>query len=174
MSDVRLGRLPGEDAGRDATHVAVVPVQAGVEMAPGAHCGVYSDGYAGPAEAKNIGIVDPFLTRPVAKGERFYLCLYPGSVTGLRHVYLHPRLDGDSSVTSRDWIELLAHECGMTYDRLMMAAEYWLECNEYTYDNSETYKRVKWEQWREFWHHYEIVTGKKVDDHEATFFTCSC
>jgi hypothetical protein len=175
MSDVQLGQLPPKDAGRDATHVAVVPMIAATEMEPGTHCGLVGDGQAGLTDPeRHIGIVDPFLRRNVTKGDMFYLCLYPRTVTGLRHVYLHPALDGDQPATSRDWITLLAFECGMTYERLMAAAEYWVECDEYTYDNSETYKRVKYEKWPEFWRHYEIVTGTKVKDHKATFFTCSC
>lgn len=175
MSDVQLGMLAPADADRDATHVAVVPMVAATEMEPGTHCGLVSPGHAGLTDPdKHIGIVDPFLRQNVPKGARFYLCLYPRTVTGLRHVYEHPALDGDTAATSRDWIERFAASIGMTGERLMDAAEVWVDCNDYTYDNSEMYKRAKMDQWREFWGHYERVTGSKVDDHEATFFTCSC
>ena len=37
-----------------------------------------------------VGIVDPFLKEPVEPGERFYIFLFPNTVTGLRHVWTHP------------------------------------------------------------------------------------
>jgi hypothetical protein len=44
---------------------------------------------AGPCD-QPIGVVDPFLVKPVEPGQRFWLFLYPGSITGLRHVWSHP------------------------------------------------------------------------------------
>ena len=178
MSDIQLGRLAPADADRDATHVAVVPMVAAEELAPGEHVGIVYNGdfqQAGTQTTQLIGIVDPFLATKVEKGQRFFLCLYPRTVVGLRHVYEHPALDGDTAATSRAWIEALAGECDQTYGRLMEAAEIWVDCNDYTYDNSETYKRVKSEKWSEFWDHYDRVKGTKTPTTQRhSFFTCSC
>lgn len=89
MNGPQLGKVIEGPAGRDAIHVAVAPVVAGVFLEPGQHVGLFADGTAKPTKP-HIGIVDPFLTQPVEKGERFWLFLYPNTVTSLRHVWTHP------------------------------------------------------------------------------------
>lgn len=77
---------------RDAIHVALAPATAAVRLTPGQHVGlIRSDdpNFVGPTD-RNIGIVDPFLTANVEAGQRFWLFLYPNSVTGLRHIWTHP------------------------------------------------------------------------------------
>ncbi len=86
------GLVTDGDRRRDAVHIAVVPLTAAVRLEPGQHVGLCrSDDIeqAAPCE-QNIGIVDPYLTKPVEPGERFWLCLYPGTITSLRHVWTHP------------------------------------------------------------------------------------
>jgi hypothetical protein len=84
-----LGSLIDGDARRDAVHVAIAPVVAAETLSPGQHVGLTGDGRAGTSAAP-IGIVDPFLTEDVREGQRFWLCLYPNTVTSLRHVWTHP------------------------------------------------------------------------------------
>lgn len=90
-----LGQLAGENARRDAIHIAVAPVTAGMDLGPGQRVFINSHGDAMLAvgEVKPTGIVDPFLAGPVMTGNRFYLCLFPGTVTGLRHVWSHPAFE---------------------------------------------------------------------------------
>lgn len=71
-----VGTILEADPGRDAVHIALLPVIAPNVLRPGARL--------------LNGIVDPFLTRDVQPGERFFLFLFPGTVTGLRHVWRHP------------------------------------------------------------------------------------
>lgn len=92
MSEVKLGKLIDSPVGRDAVHVAIAPVVCADEsLIPGSHVGlvgntnavsIYSHPY--------VGVVDPFLMGKVKHGEQFYLCLYPNTVTSLRHVWTHP------------------------------------------------------------------------------------
>src|SRR5262249_51543452 len=84
-----LGAAPDEDARRDAVHIAVAPVVAAAQLLPGQHVGLLGDGRA-DANDQPIGIVDPFLAEAVLPGQRFWLFLYPGTITSLRHVWTHP------------------------------------------------------------------------------------
>lgn len=89
----RLGQLIEDgDRRRDAIHIAVAPVAAAVRLTPGQHVGLVRDSnldLVGPSD-RPLGVVDPFLTAAVEPGQRFWLFLYPGTITGLRHVWTHP------------------------------------------------------------------------------------
>lgn len=71
-----IGTVLDNTPGRDAVHIALSPMVATRQMQPG--------------ERLANGIVDPFLTQPVPAGKWFFLFLYPGTVTSLRHVWTHP------------------------------------------------------------------------------------
>ena len=78
---------------RDAVHVAVAPVTAAEHLKPCMHVGFVSPGdteMVGLCDHP-IGIVDPFLKQPVEAGQRFWLCLYPGTITSLRHSWQNPK-----------------------------------------------------------------------------------
>lgn len=92
MDGPQLGQLITDgDCRRDAVHIAVAPVTAAGPLAPGQHVGLLGGGheFAGPCD-RPVGIVDPFLTAGVEPGQRFWLFLYPGTVTSLRHFWTHP------------------------------------------------------------------------------------
>ena len=187
-----LGKLLPDDVARDATHVAVVPMVAATEMEPGTHCGVVADGQAGlVSEDKTIGIVDPFLCENVKKGERFYLCLYPRSVTGLRHIYDHPALDkmpSSAPVRShetserwlRDYIERYTgrHDGYPTYEDVLDKIK-----ESDAWGNSQLFHTVEVEDEArqnrhddeslpsEFWDHVETVLGRRIHN-RATHFAC--
>ncbi len=85
-----LGTVIDADQHRDAIHLAVEPVVAGCYLNPGAHVS-FRDGKAFPARlGQGVGIVDPFLLKPVDEGQRFWLIVYPRQITSLRHVWEHP------------------------------------------------------------------------------------
>ncbi len=87
-SDAMLGTEPVGDS-RDAVHVAIVPAIAGEWLTPGSDVTLI-DGKAHRTE-RGVGIVDPFLRCEVVHpGVRFWLCLHPGTVTGMRHHWQHP------------------------------------------------------------------------------------
>lgn len=93
MTPPKLGELvTGIMPQRDAVHVAVVQLTAGERLFPGIHIGL--DGADKHAVTMNtrIGIVDPFLTKPIEIGQRFWCIMYPGSTLDLHHEWSHPLL----------------------------------------------------------------------------------
>lgn len=181
-----LGKIHTRQEKRDAIHLAVEPVVAGESLWPNARITVI-DGVAWREHmGKPLGIVDPFLDKVVEKGERFWFVMFPRAVHSLRHVWTHPAFpdveepvetvvtpDTDAVNGARSWLQGHAEALGFTYERLMGYADTWVECDDYTYDNTERYKGVFDE--KEFWKNWEIVTGRTVDeDKRECFFTCSC
>jgi hypothetical protein len=182
MNEIRLGQIIDAGQQRDAIHIAVAPVVADEELSPGEHIGFVAADQetVGTASGTLLGIVDPFLTASVAVGQRFWMFLYPQTITSLRHDWTHPafetqRVVREPASDSRAAIESIAADLDMTYNQLMRAAELWINDEEYTVEHGS-------EHWRDtfpafvgtFWKHYEIVTGKTVPDHDAMFFSCSC
>lgn len=175
MSDTKLGQLVALDQKRDAIHIAIAPVVAAEILKPGEHVGIYADGTASGL-IEPIGIVDPFLNRPVQKGEKFWLCLYQQTVTGMRHQWSHPSFVEDAEVSvrptasnrSRVWLFDYAKQIDLTYERLMDGAKEWIECGEYVCDGGR-FEGVSVPD--EFWEHYKNVTGQEGF---GSFFTCSC
>ena len=176
-----LGRLVTDDQPRDAVHIAVVPVVAGEDTWAGQHVGLEEGKLS--RKAKNIGVVDPFLTVPVKAGEKCWLFLYPGSITSLSHLWSHPAFDQqDAGRISKDvhiakskaWIAEHAELLGLSADVLMENGSSWLEYDDYIVQHGS-------ERWRdnfnptEFWHHYEVITGKVVpEDKKQSFYCCTC
>ena len=170
----KLGKLCDSMTRRDAIHVAIAPVQADVVLLPGNRVG--ADGK--PTTKPHVGIVDPFLDGEVKPGQWYYICLFPGTVTTLRHAWEHPAFKAETTAdpaASRVWIEAFACRIRQRYEDLMTAADEFLRTGEYTFDNNENYKG-HWHEFPEFWKHYEIVTGRRVsdEDKESVPFTCSC
>jgi hypothetical protein len=102
----KLGEQPTLDCNRDAVHVAIFPAMASEPLNPGDKVSLIGGYYAESSE-KPDGVVDPFLSGPIGKGDRFWLLLNPGAVTDLRHSWTHPsipdeELDEDESEDNYD------------------------------------------------------------------------
>lgn len=98
---VVLGTKPTK-AIRDAIHVAVITaVCDDFELKPGQHVGYYN-GKASAAFPRKLGIVDPYMQSSICLGELFWLCLYPNTVTGMRHHWEHPAFEDTDTNASTD------------------------------------------------------------------------
>lgn len=103
QDETQIGSLiAGNERRRDAIHVAVAPVTAVEQLEPGQHIGLRSPcdtEHVSSESSELIGIVDPFLSESVAPGERFWMFLYPCTVTGMRHAWRHPAFERSAQLT---------------------------------------------------------------------------
>lgn len=97
MESLGIGKIIETEQHRDAVHMAIVPVVAHDHLSPGQHVGV-KEGHS--CSADPIGIVDPFLWSTVQARDKFWLFLYPGSITSLRHEWTHPAFEFKESPIS--------------------------------------------------------------------------
>lgn len=181
--------LPDDVGGRDAVHVAVISAIAGSNLYPGRDIGLLSiHAETGECIASDgdgvdkIGIVDPFLKTSVKPNQRFWLYLYPRTITGLSHHWSHPAFPDAKpralyappaqKLASEQYIDNLARPFGFTGERMIEAAKEWVANQEYWCDGG-TFEGSRVPD--EFWTHFERATGTSVDhDKKQSFFTCSC
>lgn len=195
----KLGELIEGEAERDAVHIAIAPAVASHELRPGDHVTIYSGGafavstgLAGET-VEPIGVVDPFLKAPVPKGARFYIFLYPNTITALRHEWQHPafpptgneeaiareldrRLAAANQVARRlggsdQWMAAFADKYGMNLNGMIAAADAWVQCGEYYSQGCRLEGDVVPD---EFWEHYDAITGRTTPpEQRESFFNCS-
>ena len=182
-----LGSIITDKEQRDAIHLAVDNVVAGQILIAGEDVGFLPDGTVG--ECSNpVGIVDPFLTEPVGKGDHFWLVVYPREITSLRHVWSHPAFKDETAEVdpvveeiitelseidkSQNWINAFAASIPLDVYNLMEGAKDFIENDEYLcYGGLLDGESVP----KEFWIHYQIITQEKVEEsNKHSFFTCRC
>lgn len=90
--DLGIGKLITTPQSRDAIHVAVIAVTVDRDMEPGTHVAILgaTPRAVGTDTFRSVGIIDPFLTCTVKKGERCWVFIHPNTVTSLRHEWTHP------------------------------------------------------------------------------------
>lgn len=196
-----IGKLLDGSYERDAVHFAVYPVIATEGLAPGGalqftdHGPPYVKGTdqfyhhppGMPVRGQGIGIVDPFLSYPVKKGQRFWMFLYPASITALRHSWTHDQIPGTEEERERtvkrvadeillqphrQYLADLAKLLNVDPAELMQRADLFLHTGEHWNEGSRfegTYLP------QEFWDHYEQLRGIRVPQEErSSFFSCAC
>lgn len=179
MADVLLGSTPDSNAERDAVHVAIIPMHAAEKLRPGQRVGIVGENLAGPL-GKIVGVVDPFLCASVLKGERFWLFLLPGTVTGMRHHWSHPMFpdspvieQGDKS-SAEKWLREQCDTLGCRFDDLV-SDDSELVTGGWLITGMNEAARDHWYEIRdEFWRQRAIYTGKDVEEDDRGSFSCSC
>jgi hypothetical protein len=184
MSDLPLGKVIITPQEKDAIHIAVAPVEAAHNLSPGARVQLAPDGRAVQG-SKPIGIVDPVLELPVSAGEKFWLFLFPGTITALRHDWTHPAFTQipccreDNLATGAHvktpqqssaelWLRKFADDNLAHFEELIAEAR---TAGEFCFGSDTPYDEID-----EFWRQLEIFTGQQfgLDHRERTSFRCAC
>lgn len=181
-----MGTILTDEEGRDAVHIAVIAVVAQQRLYPGQNIDKN-----GSTDGELIGIVDPFLKERISIGQKFWLFLYPRTITSLRHVWEHPAFPKEEVApakivdieASKRWLRKFidTNDCP-GYDTLINAAvgdhdknredDYTSSSNdgEYLHFNGlDAHGEIP----DEFWDHVEAVTGRKCPL-RPKYFSCSC
>jgi hypothetical protein len=196
MSDSQflIGKLIDGPGDPDAIHVATLPATAAEILKPGQHVGFEEGGWRVTASPKApytlIGIVDPFLTADIPAGKRFFVLLYPNTITGLRHVWSHPSITKNGlgvGSSSEKWLRDFAFDVDADYHEMMdVASSHCGADEEKRWSASYLIEGGKWEGQNtpdEFWIHFKNVTGKKPqsvwkddrgNERFPGIFSCSC
>lgn len=127
-----LGKAPAELGTKDAIHVAIVAVRAASPIKPGQRCGINENHEAIP-KTKGPGVADPFLKKPVATGEPFWMVMDLSEVPNVTHHWDHPTLDFSPPVTEPKYDTVIlqyAESLGVTYKQLLDACAYVVEHDE--------------------------------------------
>lgn len=191
--DLNIGQIIITEQHRDAIHVAVAPVEAGEMLGVGDHVYI-KDGKAfctfiEPKNPQDVGIVDPFLPygSRVDKGERFWLFLYPGSVTSLRHEWEHPafgdRAQGNKQ-ESEAWLRRYVQIHCPYYEEFKHehpntdGYESFLSCvrdeKQICYYGSDCHSLEEVHDAEELFKHLSVVLGMNITAEYFESFTCSC
>lgn len=196
-SDTTLGSLIEAGAERDAIHIAVAPVQAGEDLAPGSHVGFLPHSHAAHVVGicdRTIGIVDPFLKEWVREGQWFYMCLYPRTITSLRHNWSHPDfpcvappvpveveddgIDLHAMANSKAWLKAYVSQHCPYYDDQDAGYESFLNNVRHDrtiyYYGSDCHSLGDVEDADELFSNLSVVLGQSITASYFNSFTCSC
>lgn len=193
--------LPDDAGGRDAVHVAVFSARSPVKVFPGQHVGLvdadpveHGDTVVSPL-SPSIGIVDPFLETEATPDSRFWVYLYPRTITALSHRWGHPAFEGAAieraaravpvgdpthlyvtpamKLASERWLK---NECESNYS--MPPYEYLLEAVENMGEGADyltiSGRDASGEIPAAMWAHLENVMGRRFVAAKPTYFSCSC
>lgn len=186
MSNSNIGKknFAVEGDGRDCIHVAIKVVTVGEEwMNPGqvvrlklgTNDTILRADYGG-----GIGFIDPQLVGSLTKGDRVYLYLFQGIVTGMRHQWEHPLFDTTPEQFSlaEQWLMNFADKWGFDYTQMIETAinpsggaDYITAVGRDLHGAGELGDDLEL-----FWKNISELTGREFDfDHrEQVSWSCSC
>lgn len=188
-----LGKKLKGDEQRDAIHLAILPVISDEEwLSPGERikfvfgtttmvCKAKGPEYGDPG----IGVVDPFLADypdNIRRGDRFWMLMFPNTITGLRHEWAHPLVDNPPVIVNdaERWLRKFADEWNFDYDEMIRAAS---DPDKGEWGNFITARGRDLHSREElgadhalFWMNLAALTGRTFDqEHIENFgWSCSC
>jgi hypothetical protein len=193
--------LPGDAGGRDAVHVAVFSARAKEPVFPGQDVAIVEhkdvDVLVAAQEKDTVGIVDPFLKELVVHpGARFWVYLYPRTITGLSHRWTHPDFDGVEvpeayatparRLESERWLREFCDQADCPqYEKLIALVDEAIEHDGVVNYGEDYSVRLGSESLHfngtdahggipaEFWDHMANVLGKPMP-YRPQYFSCSC
>ncbi len=182
-----LGTIIDDQQKRDAIHLAVEPVIAGMYLPAGSHISVKNGVAVQECFGQGTGIVDPFIRDGVNEGERFWFVMYPRMVHSLRHVWTHPAFPDEPGTpagkpydkeVSVAWLKqyakrvnsYLADDGDKAYDELMGD----LMRKQLTYHGMDMHSLCDLLDADELQHHASIVLGRPVIWADFDYFSCTC
>ena len=184
--------LPEDAGGRDAVHVAVFSASSNIKLFPGQGVSIVGRGELDTVVAplgETIGIVDPFLGHSVEPGNRFWVYLFPRTITALSHRWNHPAFEETGSsyappaakIASEEWLrEFVRRSDVPSYESVMgLAAARADQTDVYDDGYDADYlifhgQDAHGEIPDKFWKHVEIVLGRPIRGSRAKYFSCSC
>lgn len=192
-NEAKLGTIPSGEEGRDAVHVAILPVRAREALIGGTPVKMDAENQAVSCKVEDaIGVVDPFIKQgQLGAGSWFWLCLYPKTITGLRHVWEHPSFplaQAAAPISEKPPGEKQASEAWLK-EYVKRHCPYWEGEPDSGYSKFLGYvKRERWiyyygtdchglydvDDADELFRHLGVVLGQRIDASYFEAFTCSC
>lgn len=186
---LNLGQIIIGPKSRDATHIAVLPVIAAENLKAGDHVGLSRKGEA-CRSADFIGIVDPFLKTKVLQGDKFWLFMYPNTITSLRHEWEHPvfakiekvRIEDEKS-DSIEWLknyavaEVYDSDYYSDRDKAYEAMLNQVRGHELTFYGKDCHGYGDVPDAEELFRHLSVVLDTHIDRayfEDSGYFSCSC
>ena len=176
--EVNLGDKPSLAAKRDTIHVAVIPAIIADDADAGDFVKIVDTDplkVASCPKSEAIGIIDPF-SAYVYKNDRVWILLLPGTVTSIRHHWVHtafPEDDHDKESMAERFVRETAIACGISVKDLLEHAGKAAKDKSYYFNmgDNEGYSNV---DWKLFWECYTQLTGIELDEWRGAPFSCSC
>lgn len=187
---------------RDAIHIAIMPVVVGEKyISAGEEVGLVY-GTKNTVKRKDsiygietIGVIDPFLKDwDIKEGDVVWCFLKPGTITGLRHEWIHPGIDNQQPPKNEaeKWLREFADKWNFDYDEMIGIASAGTvkktmslgSLGSHTFDSEYIVARgidlhsrdELGADYELFWQHMEALTGQKFDaqHREKVGWSCTC
>jgi hypothetical protein len=182
--------LPDDTGGRDAVHVAVFAAVSDDKLMPGQAVSILAHDdktviVKGLVDGKKgVGIVDPFIDAPIKSGQRFWVYLYPRTITALAHRWSHPAFEkADTSyvppsqkLVSEKWLKdfCKSHDAP-DYKTFMQVVRDHLDSKSNEKSLFVGSQDAHGDIPDELWDHVGNVLGRAIgDDEKPKYFSCSC